>query len=68
MEPLELWMLIVGLLCFVYAIMVVLWVVVCKTAPQTSFWPLVSGHSGRAMDPLASDSFVDRWLRRLTTI
>jgi hypothetical protein len=35
-EPPEAWMLIVGLLCIVYAGMVVLWVVAWRKAPERS--------------------------------
>jgi hypothetical protein len=68
MGPLEPWMLLVGLLCIVYAVMVVLWFSACKKAPKATFWPLVADHRGQSAAPLASDSFLDKWLRRLTTM
>lgn len=68
MEPLEPWMLIVGLLCIVYAVMVVLWIVAWKTSPKTTFWPLVVEHKTPPPEPAVEESFLQKWLRRLTTL
>jgi hypothetical protein len=68
MESLEPWMLIIGLLSIVYAVMVVLWVVAWKTSPKTIFGPLVLDHKTRPVEPAVEKSFLQKWLRRLTTI
>lgn len=68
MEPLEPRMLIVGLLCIVYAVMVVLWVVAWKKSPETIFGPLGVDHNTHPAEPVVEESFVQKWLRRLTTL
>jgi hypothetical protein len=67
MESLEPWM-VVGLLGIVYALMGVLWVMERKKSPKTILGPLVLDPGDHSAEPMADESFLQKWLRRLTTM
>jgi hypothetical protein len=48
--------------------MVVLWVVAWKKSPETIFGPLGVDHNTHPAEPVVEESFVQKWLRRLTTL
>ena len=67
MESLEPWM-VVGLLCIVYALMGVLWVMEREKSPKKILGPLVVDHRTHAPESVVEESFLQKWLRRLTTM
>jgi hypothetical protein len=64
MINLEPWMLIVGPICGLWAIMLILWLVACKKAPKLTLCESLSAHPNHQ----PSSSLLEKWFRRLTTI